>query len=269
MSSPRIAVPVLLLTALVLAACGDQGSPDADPSTLDLTSRTFIGDDITVDGEPMLLFKGSQLRLSFDTDSIGASGGCNSMSGAATWADGKLSIADGSLATTEMACDTPLMDQDAWFAEVLNASPTLTQEGDSLTMVRGSTVIVLTDEETVIPDASLTTTPWTLESITTGDTVGTVPAGVRASVQFNDDGTLIAHLGCNTGRGDYTASSSSITFGPLATTRMACEPPASDVEDALLVVLQRETQFAIDGSSLTLTPAITADADVTQLTFVA
>ena len=269
MSSPRIAVPVILLAALALAACGDNESSGADPSTLDLTSRTFIGDDITVDGKPMPLFKGSQLRLSFDTDSIGASGGCNSMSGAATWADGKLSIADGSLATTEMACDAPLMDQDAWFAEVLTASPTLTQEGDSLTMVRGSTVIVLTDEETVIPDASLTTTPWTLESITTGDTVGTVPAGVRATVQFDEDGTVIARLGCNTGRGDYTASSSSITFGPLATTYMACKQAALEVEHVMKGVLHGEVQFSIDGSSLTLTPSKPAEADVTQLTFVA
>ncbi len=213
----------------------------------------------------MPLFKGSQLRLSFDTDSIGASGGCNSMSGAATWANGTLRVTDGSLATTEMACDAPLMDQDTWFAKILTSSPDLTQDGDSLTLVSGSTIIVLTDEETVIPDASLTGTAWTLEAITTGDTVGTVPAGVRATLEFSDDGTVVANLGCNTGRGDYTANDTTIAFGPLATTRMACEPPASDVEQMMSGVLQGEVQFTIDGTSLTLTPTKAALVGVTQL----
>jgi len=267
MSSPLSVIPVVLLAALALAACGDESSSGTDPSTLDVASRTFLGDDVTVDGEPMPLVKGSQLRLSFETDSIGASGGCNSMSGAATWADGTLRVADGSLATTEMACDAPLMDQDTWFAKILTAAPTLTHDGDSLTLATDSTVIVLTDEEVVTPDASLTGTPWTLESIATGNTVGTVPAGVRATLEFNDDGTLAAHLGCNTGRGDYTASDTSITFGPIATTRMACEPPASDVEQAMSEVLQGEVSFSIDGSNLTFTPAKGADAGATQLTF--
>ena len=125
-------------------------------------------------------------------------------------------VADGSLATTEMACDAPLMDQDTWFAKILTSSShPYAQPSDSLTLASGSTVIVLTDEETVIPDAeSDHDAPWTLESITTGNTVGTVPAGVRATLEFNDDGTLTAHLGCNTGEAITPPSDSSITFGP-------------------------------------------------------
>ena len=269
MSPQRHVIPVVLLAALALTACGEGGTSDADPSALDVTSRTFIGDNVMVDDEPMPLFKGSLLRLSFDTDSIGASGGCNSMSGAATWADGTLRVTDGSLATTEMACDAPLMDQDAWFAKILTSSPDLTQDGDSLTLVSGSTIIVLTDEETVTPDASLTGAPWTLEAITTGKSVGTVPAGVRATLEFNDDGTLTAHLGCNTGRGDYTSDDSTITFGPLATTRMACEQPASSVEQLMSGALQGQVQFSIDGANLTLTPPKGAGSEVTQLSFVA
>jgi len=248
-------------------ACGDGDTTDADPSNLDVASRTFLGDNVTVGGQPLRLVKGSQLRLSFDSDSIGATGGCNSMSGAATWSDGTLRVTDGSLATTEMACDKPRMDQDAWFATILTASPTLAHDGDSLTMASGSTVIVLTDEETVTPDASLTETPWRLESITTGDTIGTVPSGVRVTLQFNDDGTLTANLGCNTARGDYTANATTITFGALATTRMACEASKSDVEQMVSAVLQGEVQLLIDGSNLTLTPAKGTDEGATQLTF--
>lgn len=268
MSSPRSAVPVALLATLLLAACGD-GTSDADPSNSDLASRTFIGDNVAVDGEPLRLVKGSQLRLSFDSDAIGASGGCNSMSGAATWKDNTLRIADGSLATTEMACDQPLMDQDTWFAKILTESPTMTKDGDNLTLVSGSTVIVLTDEDVAIPDAALTQTLWTLESITTGDTVGTVPAGARATLEFKQDGTVRANLGCNTGRGDYTASDTSISFGPLATTRRTCDPPASEVDEAVRGVLSGEVEVSIDGTRLILTPAVTANSGATQLSFVA
>jgi len=255
MRSPRSLlriVPNILIARLGLAACGDGASAGSDPALLDVASKAFLGNNITVDDKPLRLVKGSQLRLSFDTDSIGATGGCNSMSGAATWANSTLRVADDSLAMTEMACDQPLMDQDAWFATILTASPTLSQQGDSLTLVSGSTVIVLTDEETAIPDASLTGTTWTLESIATGDTVSTVPVGVRVSLQFNHDGTLSANLGCNTGRGDYTVSETSISFGTLATTKMACEPPASDVEQMVSDVLRNDVDFVIAGKTLSL-----------------
>jgi heat shock protein HslJ len=153
-----------------------------------------------------------------------------------------------------MGCAEPLMKQDSWLADFLTSKPTITQDGDSLTLTHGATVIVLTDEDVVVPDASLTGTEWTLDSITTGDSVSNVPAGVISSLEFTDAGSLRAQLGCNSGHADYSVSNGSMTVGPLVTTKMACQPPAAEVEAAVTSVLQGQVNFSINGSSLALTP---------------
>ena len=57
---------------------------------------------------------------------------------------------------TEMACAEPLMQQDTWFADILTSEPTLQQDDTTLTLTSDGTVVVFTDEEVVVPDASLT-----------------------------------------------------------------------------------------------------------------
>lgn len=266
---PQRTLSVLALVAglsMALTACGDDPAPQ-EPGALDLSGKTFIGDIATVADEPYPLVKGSMLRLSFEDGQIGASAGCNSMSGTAQWTDNTLIVDDGSLAMTEMGCDEPLMAQDTWFADFLTASPTLIQDSGTLTMTSGKTAIVLTDEEIAVPDASLTDTAWNLDSIVTGDTAASVPAGVSAGVEFTGDGRLLAQLGCNSGRGSYTATEDELSIDPLASTKMACDPPASEVEAAMLSVLQGEVQFTVDGVMLTLTPTSAPGSGPSTLVF--
>jgi heat shock protein HslJ len=256
MRNHRLAVVTVLVlaTALSVGACGDEkGAGPSDSSQLDLVGRTFIGDFVTVNDKPSPLVKGSQLRVTFDDGSLGASAGCNSMGGDASWDDGVLIVTGQGLAMTEMACAEPLMQQDTWFADFLTSSPQLLQDDTTLTLTAGDTVIVLQDEEVVVPDASLTGGTWQLDSIIAGDAASSVPAGVESTVQFADDGELRAALGCNTGRGSYSVTGDTLSIEPLATTKMACEPPASDVESAVLGVLQGDVTFSIDGESLVLT----------------
>ena len=268
MKSYRIWAPLIALSiGLIVTGCGsDTDDPGTgDTTVLDVDGRTFLSDNVMTDDQPMRLVKGSMLRLTFDGDTLGASAGCNTMSGQSSW-DGNLLVVT-ALGSTEMACDPPLMDQDAWFADFLTSKPTVTQDGDSLTMTSNSTVIVLRDEEVVTPDASLTGTRWTLDSITSGDSVSSVPQGVTANVEFADDGSLTAALGCNRGSGNYTRSGSLLEFGPIASTQMACEPTASDVESAMLSVLQGSVNYAIDGDLLTLSPTTVQGDSPTSLSF--
>jgi heat shock protein HslJ len=270
MRSHRLAVvPVVILaTALSIGACGDEDDTvSPQPDQLDLVGRTFIGDDVTVDDQPYPLVKGSQLRLTFDDGSIGASAGCNSMGGDATWNDGVLDVLGQGLAMTEMACDEPLMQQDTWFADILTSKPRLLQDDTTLTLTSGDTVVVLTDEEIVVPDASLTGGMWQLDSIIAGDAASSVPAGVTSTVSFGEDGELTVSPGCNTGSGSYTATQDTLTIDPIATTAMACEPPASDVETAVLGVLQGDVTFSIDGESLVLTAQKVTGSGATGLVY--
>ena len=180
---------MVLPALLALTACGSEDTQTpADPNQLDLVGQTFLSNDVRVSDQPYPLVKGSQLRLTFEDGAIGASAGCNSMSGDARWSTGTLTIDGQSLAMTEMGCDEPLMQQDTWFADILTSKPTLLQDDTTLTLTSDDTVIVFTDEEVVVPDASLTGTPWKLDSIIAGDAASSVPAGVKSTITFGDDG---------------------------------------------------------------------------------
>ena len=53
-----------------------------------------------------------------------------------------------------------------------------------------------------------------------------------------DAGSVAVDTGCNTGSGTYTVAGDAVTFGPIATTRMACaDPNGQAVEQAVLTVL--------------------------------
>jgi heat shock protein HslJ len=63
--------------------------------------------------------------------------------------------------------------------------------------------------------------------------------------------------GCNTFTGTFTTDGSTLTLGPLATTRMACERPASAVEATYLEALAGVTSWSIGADGrLTLDGAI-------------
>jgi heat shock protein HslJ len=83
-----------------------------------------------------------------------------------------------------------------------------------------------------------------------------IPEGVVATLTFNADGTVTVQPGCNSGRGDYTVEGDTISFGPIALTRMACAGAAGQVEtDVLLILGAGDVQYSIDAGTLTLETA--------------
>jgi heat shock protein HslJ len=69
-------------------------------------------------------------------------------------------------------------------------------------------------------------------------------------------GTVTGTTGCNRYHGAYIVEGTRLTLGPVAMTRMACEPERSAVEQAFTGALALATTFAIEGEALEL-----ADAD--------
>lgn len=244
----------LLATVALLSACG-ASAPDVagDGSGAALNGRTFVGDDVRVDGKPYLIVKGSTLRLGFDDSTVSASAGCNAMSASAQWDDAVLVVDGQSLSMTEMGCAPDLMHQDAWFADFLTSRPRLSETSSTLTLTSSDTAIVLIDEQVAVPDRDLTGTTWQLDSITSAGAVGSIPSGVTSTIEFDSDGQVLANLGCNSAGGSYRLRGDVVTIGSLATTLMACQPPASDVESEVLGFLQGELTYSIDGDSLALT----------------
>lgn len=261
-------VPVL---AVVGAACGGGGGADVDtgagddasaPTTQpapgdsdgDLTGRTFVAVAARHDGSPKPLVAPSKVRLAFETGGrLAASGGCNSMGGRYRVESGQLVVDE--LAQTEMACDGPLMDQEVWLGELLQARPEITVDGDRLVLAAPDRILELRDHSVAEPDRPVRGTTWELDGIVRGETVSSVPAGTGAVVTFDDTSVRYAVEGCNSGSGAarIDEEARTITFGTLVGTKMGCRGDAAEVEAALHRVLRGTVPYESGATTLRLT----------------
>ena len=227
-------------------------SPSAPPASAGTVSgRQFLSVNVTAGGEPRPLVAGTRIRLTFQDGSLSANAGCNIIGGSYEIEGGKLVFSGASM--TEMACEEPRMAQDDWLVSFLGSEPSLTIDGDNLTLTDGEVTIALLDSEVAEPDKQLTGQTWTLSSLIQGDAVSSVPAGVIATLTFGEDGSVDVNAGCNSGGGTYTVDGESVTFGDIVTTKMACMGPQMQVENAVLQVLSTDgLTFSIDANVLTI-----------------
>lgn len=82
-------------------------------------------------------------------------------------------------------------------------------------------------------------------------------AGVTAELTFTHDGKVHGTAGVNRMAGDYHATSKTVLFGPLVTTRMMGPPAAQAQEIALLEFLRGELRYRVVGQTLTIGSAKT------------
>ena len=88
--------------------------------------------------------------------------------------------------------------------------------------------------------------PWVLSA---GVHVGA--GGTAPSATFTDK-AVAGSTGCNQFTAPYTVDGDEMEIGTVASTRMACPPPADAVERAYLVALGRVAAWHLDGSELIL-----------------
>ena len=128
----------------------------------------------------------------------------------------------------------------------------------ALTVIGCSQPAASTAPSAAGPPTELPGTSWVLQGIS-GAELGT---GVP-TIMFGTDGTVSGSAGCNTYNGTYTVDGSSISFGPLATTKMACPVADTAVETAFLAGLAGAKTWSIQTlflvlegvAKLTFTPA--------------
>lgn len=93
------------------------------------------------------------------------------------------------------------------------------------------------------PVAELSGSSWIVVA------VGGAPLAVAESprVEFAADGRIGGSTGCNSMTGSYAVDGASLSFGPLATTRRACEQQLMDLESAVLGAFAGVAGWEVDG----------------------
>ena len=92
---------------------------------------------------------------------------------------------------------------------------------------------------------------WRLTKLPQGGALVDVPQGVVADARFAG-GRVTGSGGCNSFTGPANVSGSAITIGQLASTEMACDGPAGDVERVYLANLVAAASFTATADALTL-----------------
>jgi len=125
---------LVAVAALALTACG--GSGGGDPQTL--VGGSYVVTSITVDGAEAVVLE--PVTITFAADSIAVDTPCNDMGGSISYTDTRLEV--GPLASTRMACEPALMNQDGVIAGALAANPTWQVTDGNLTLTGAGTTIV-------------------------------------------------------------------------------------------------------------------------------
>lgn len=79
-----------------------------------------------------------------------------------------------------------------------------------------------------------------------------IPADSAMFVQFEVDGGIKGHAGCNSFFGSLEQTSSGVEIGSLGATRMACAEPIMSRETAFMDALQKTRRFEIGAGRLQL-----------------
>jgi len=93
--------------------------------------------------------------------------------------------------------------------------------------------------------STLSGTSWKLTML------GNAAPTAEATLVFAAD-SASGSAGCNTFNATYTADASSLKFGPIALTRMACEPGVTTFESAYVSALTNTTKYVMTADQLTL-----------------
>jgi heat shock protein HslJ len=245
---------VAVLMLLVLAGCGGRGAAQEQPPAQQpdpLRGKTFLAMAVTEDGKPRQLAPKTELSVEFTDDGrLIARAGCNIMQGRVDTSDGTLTV-DGGLSMTEMGCDAPRHDQDAFVAGVLSANPAWELTDGRLTIRTGTTVFDMAAEDQAKRDLKGTT--WVLDTLIDGQVASSTPAGAPEVTLEFDGEEFRANTHCNGYGGQYSVAGDTITFTPGDSTLIACTPEIMQNEKAVTDALRNEVTYEITADRLTFT----------------
>ncbi|UXZ55090.1 META domain-containing protein [Halomonas sp. 7T] len=107
-------------------------------------------------------------------------------------------------------------------------------------------------QDATVNDEPLENTYWKLLSVGEHAAVTTDQASEAHLVLHTEESRLAGSTGCNRLMGQYERDDDRLSFGQLATTRMACPSEAMMQEQHVLEALNETARWQIEGKTLTL-----------------
>jgi heat shock protein HslJ len=246
------AVGVILGSLFFLTACGGAGGSSTPSGTAPAQSGGDItGTEWVLSGSSMnsLDFSKSGITARFEQGKISGFSGVNQYSGPCELgSDGSMKI--GPLAGTLMAGPEPLMRAETAYLQLLPKCDSYKVEGSKLTLYTGG-------NETLIYEAGkpaeLSGSTWDVTGYNNGkQAVVGVSLGATLTLDFGTDNTVSGDSGVNTFSGPYSSGATSITIGPLASTRKAGPADMMAQEAGYIAALQNATKWEVVNGRLEL-----------------
>ncbi len=195
--------------------------------------------------------QGTEVTSEFTASgNVSGTAGCNRYGGKFTSSGRSLRLS--SLVSTQMACATAIMAQEAAFLKALSSTRAYAVEGATLTLRSAGGRALLTFRSQT---QQLTGTSWSVTAYNNG-TAGArersplAEADRRLRQGRQPDGSRrLQRL-----RRAYKATPPRLSIGPVASTKKACATPTGvmDQETRYLAALHTATSYRIEGSRLEL-----------------
>jgi heat shock protein HslJ len=232
MRIPIVRVSALAVLCLFIVACsagpGDSASDGRGDAGLANTSWTVT----SLAGAPTV--GPARPTMTFSADGrVSGNSGCNQYSGTYRTDGSSLSITN--VASTMMMCAGPGADVEALFLKGLNSATAWQRTEDGQLEIAAAVAMVAAPGVAEVAPSNaggveIPGSSWVLvEMAGTADFAHIVP-----TLKFGTDDTVSGFAGCNTFRGIYTPDGH---IGSLASTKIACQRPASLIESDYLKAL--------------------------------
>jgi heat shock protein HslJ len=89
---------------------------------------------------------------------------------------------------------------------------------------------------------------WSLQSINWSDTTMVTTEPGQFTLALGDDGRVTMKVDCNRGTGTYTLAGTTLTVGPLATTKAYCA--SAPLDDQFLQIIEGQSTVRVAESTL-------------------
>jgi heat shock protein HslJ len=220
----RLATATVAFVGL-LSGCASM-PPAVDTPDLDGTAWVLSA----LPGRTLLPGRGVTLR--FDGGLASGTDGCNRYAVPYAEASSKVTFERGGL-STQMACPPEVMQQASAFMGNLTGTSSYRIESGQLQLVGadGAVLATLAPQPQGVAGSS-----WRVTGYNNGkQAVVSVLGDTTLTMAFSADGRVSGSAGCNNYSGTYTATGSTLSFGPAASTRKMCAQPER--------IMEQEQQF--------------------------